>query len=351
MAKYTRILSIDGGGIRGIIPAQVLVSLEKLLQELTKDTNTRISDYFDLIAGTSTGGILTCALLVPALDVNGKPTDRPEFTASDALDLYVQNGDDIFDVGIFKKISSLGGIADEKYSAKGLEKVLEEYFGNLLLSQLLKPCLVTTYDIKHRRAMFFTQHDAISEPDSNFLVRDLCRATSAAPTFFEVARIKSTSRKAYPTVDGGIFANNPSLCAYAEARAATILGNPEAKDMVILSLGTGNYEKSYTHKEVKDWGSIGWIGPLISMMMSGVSETVDYQLRQIFDTTSDQDHYLRLQLSRLDENGVPDPNIPDFDYELDNASAENIEKLVRAGNYLAVREKQKLTKFAELLLQ
>src|SRR5207253_3171898 len=128
---------IDGGGIRGIIPGRVLVFLEEKLQEISGDSNTRISDAFDLIAGTSTGGILTCLYLCP-----DSGSSRPRFSAAQAVDLYLQNGDDIFDVSIWKRISSVGGVADEKYSAAPLGKVLHDYFGDLQLSQLLKPCLV-----------------------------------------------------------------------------------------------------------------------------------------------------------------------------------------------------------------
>ncbi|HEY0456787.1 MAG TPA: patatin-like phospholipase family protein, partial [Verrucomicrobiae bacterium] len=148
-----RILSIDGGGIRGIIPGQVLVSLEAKLQQLTNDPNKRIADVFDLIAGTSTGGILTCLYLCP--DEN----KRPKFSATDAVNLYLQNGDDIFDVSIFKQITSLGGIADEKYSAVPLERILAKYLAELKLSELLKPCLVTSYDINRRQAKFFNSAD------------------------------------------------------------------------------------------------------------------------------------------------------------------------------------------------
>src|SRR3954471_2747681 len=105
-----RILSIDGGGIRGIIPGQVLVALEQKLQRLSGKPELRIADAFDLIAGTSTGGILTCLYLCP-----DEKTGKPKFTAAAAVDLYLQNGDNIFDVSVWKALGSVGGIADEKY--------------------------------------------------------------------------------------------------------------------------------------------------------------------------------------------------------------------------------------------
>src|SRR3954462_11448006 len=128
------ILSIDGGGIRGIIPGQVLVAVEEAIQAATGDSTKRIADVFDMVAGTSTGGILACLYLCPG-DGN-----RPKFSAKDAVNLYLQNGDDIFDVSIFKKIASLGGVADEKYDADVLEKTLTRYLGDVRLSQLLRPC-------------------------------------------------------------------------------------------------------------------------------------------------------------------------------------------------------------------
>jgi patatin-like phospholipase/acyl hydrolase len=118
-----RILSIDGGGIRGIIPGQVLVSLEQKLQQLSGDPNRRIAEAFDMVAGTSTGGILTCLYLYP--DANGKP----KFSAADAVDLYLLNGGDIFDVSIFKSIASLGGLTDDKVFSRAAGKGSSEVLG------------------------------------------------------------------------------------------------------------------------------------------------------------------------------------------------------------------------------
>ncbi len=97
--KLTRILSIDGGGIRGILPGQILVSLEKILKTLDNNPDAHIADYFDLIAGTSTGGILSCMYLSPDKD---RP-DRPRFSAQKAVELYLDRGDEIFDISFWQK--------------------------------------------------------------------------------------------------------------------------------------------------------------------------------------------------------------------------------------------------------
>ena len=145
--KITRVLSIDGGGIRGILPGQILVKLENILQKKTDNDQACIADYFDLLAGTSTGGILICLYLCPDDPEASKP--RPRFSAKEAVELYLERGDEIFDVSLWQKVKSAGGLTDEKYSADELEEALEDYLQDLWLSDLLKPCLVTAYDIRH----------------------------------------------------------------------------------------------------------------------------------------------------------------------------------------------------------
>jgi len=137
---------------------------------------------------------------------------------------------------------------------------------------------------------FFKQQRAKVDPGAEFMVRDVARATSAAPTYFECAKVTSFNNTSYPLIDGGVLVNNPALCAYAEARTMTFdqlrpgvfengSDKPTGKDMIMFSLGTASSSKSHSYKDVKDWGMVEWIQPLIAIMMSGVSDTVDYQLR------------------------------------------------------------------------
>ncbi len=332
MANYTRILSIDGGGIRGVIPGQIIATVEKRLKELSGNPSASISDYFDLIAGTSTGGILTCAYLIP--DKSGK---RPKFNADEVVDLYMEHGDEIFEIPFFHKAKTLGGVLDEKYPSDGIEETLQDYFGDVKLSELLKPCLVTSYDIKRRNAHFFTQQDA-HDPAYDFYVKDVARATSAAPTYFECARVKSMTNVNYPLIDGGVFVNNPTLCAYSEAR--NLNSKPTAKKMAILSIGTGFSKKFYSYKEAKDWGMVEWIKPLIDIMMSGVSETVDYQLAQIFDAIEAPDQYLRINT----------PLPADVNPEMDDASMENLLALKEQGTYIAEKNSENIDGFIKNFL-
>ena len=337
-SKLTRILSIDGGGIRGIIPGQILVALEKKLQQLDNNPKGKIADYFDMIAGTSTGGILACIYLSP----EKAGSKKPRFSAKEAVDLYLERGDEIFDISFWHKIKSAGGVMDEKYAADELEDALNDYMGELKLSELIKPCLVSSYDIKRRKAHFFTQHDATTNAH-NYLVKEVARATSAAPTYFEVAKVKSLSNITYPLIDGGVFVNNPTLCAYAEARKLKFdqfRQKPTAKNMLIFSLGTGTTNKPYYYNKAKDWGMVEWIKPIIDIMMSGVAETVDYQLKQIYEAVGTPKQYLRIS-----------PELGNANADMDDASLENLKALKEAGEKSAIKHDKDLTKMAEMLIE
>lgn len=311
-----KILSIDGGGIRGIIPGQILVHLERELQKDTEDPTARLAEYFDFMAGTSTGGILVSLLLAPS----EKDPKKARFSAQEAVDLYIQHGNNIFDLDIWQEITSGKGVLDEKYDEKELVALLEKYFGDLRLSQLIKPCIISSYDIERRKAHFFAQQDLdLLGQGGDFFVKDVCRATSAAPTYFEASKIKSVSGVSYALIDGGVFANNPTLCAYSEVRNAQ--GNPKAKDMFIVSIGTGSQHQEYPYKKARNWGSIGWIRPVIDIMMAGASETTDYHLTKMYTAVDAPENYIRLQPADMRHANL----------EMDNASKENIAALVEVG--------------------
>ncbi|MGV3704464.1 MAG: patatin-like phospholipase family protein [Arcticibacter sp.] len=311
-----KILSIDGGGIRGVIAGQIVVAIEKELQRKSGNREARVAQYFDFFSGTSTGGILTCLYLCPDLEIPSKP----RFSAEQAVELYVRYGGEIFDRSLVQRVVSADGILDEKFSKTALEQYLNEYFGDLKLSKLLKPCIVTAYDVQRRRTHFFAQHDYARKGDSaDFLVKDVCRATSAAPTYFEATLVKSLSGVSYPLIDGGVFANNPAQCAYSEIRNAE--GSPTARNMFLVSIGTGSENKPYDYDKVKNYGAVGWIKPVIDIMMSAAAETTHYHLTKMFSAMGNGANYVRIQPS----------NIGRAHYEMDDASPENIQNLVEVG--------------------
>jgi patatin-like phospholipase/acyl hydrolase len=292
------VLSIDGGGIRGIIPATILTEIEAR-------TGKRISQLFDIIAGTSTGGILALGFVKP----KEHGSKEPAYTGVDMIEMYEKYGNLIFPK---RRLSKLGKIFRSEYPTTGLENMLETYFGDARLKDALSTVVVTSYDIENRMAFFFRSSNAkiarIQE-SYDFPMKSVARATSAAPTYFPPAKIPKgvPSAEYWNLIDGGVFANNPAMCAYVEALGV----NPEA-EICVVSLGTGaTVPTSYAVKADK-WGLAGWARPIITITMEGPGNTVDYQLTRLLDTRD----YYRFQ-TQVDEDSAI----------LDNASPANIQRL------------------------
>ncbi|OJF93894.1 patatin-like phospholipase family protein [Pararhizobium antarcticum] len=330
MARTRFILSIDGGGIRGLIPAIVLAALEKRLDGRPLHT------CFDMIAGTSTGGIIAAGLTCPHKD---DPT-KPACTTADLVSLYRNEGAEIFSRTIWSGLLNIGGWNDQRYDAGPLEEKLLRILGRKArLSDCLDgtTVLMTAYEIEARCAVFLTNADA---ENANYLYWQAARATSAAPTYFEPARVDNPSHarnklpKILSLIDGGVFANDPVLAAYVEARKKG--WEKDGDTIVILSLGTGSQNRPYSYQEVKDWGAVGWINPargapIISILMQGQASTAAYQANKLLNenppsmktlsTAVSTDNAASLNYFRID--GI----LEDGNDNLDDASAKNIGKL------------------------
>jgi uncharacterized protein len=275
-----KMLSIDGGGIRGLIPAMVLAEIERR-------TGKRIVEMFDLVAGTSTGGILALGLTKPGQG------GKPEYTAKKLIDLYETEGDKIFSMPVWHRVHSGWGLAEEKYPSEGIEEVAKEYFGDVHLAEALTEVLVTAYEIERRGPWFFKRRHAL-DPAQGFdpFMRDVARATSAAPTYFEPIQLKVGSLGNRAFIDGGVHSNNPAMCAYVEARKI----HPEENDFLVVSLGTGEPTREMHYEEVKGWGLALWAQPILNVVFDGVSDTVDYQLQELLSTEEgDARRYYRFQ--------------------------------------------------------
>ena len=343
MKKKIRILSLDGGGIRGIITCVILKYIEEQLRKLDHP-EAKIGDYFDLIAGSSTGGLITALLLFPNTEGNAK------FSIQEALELYAKKGDAIFNVRFWEQLLNPFGLFNEKISQKHLEKQLAEVFGTTQLKDLVKPSLITAYDIQSRKAKFFCSHEA-HVPLENFHLKDVCRATSAAPTYFEPAKIKSLYNQEHILVDGGVYANNPALCAFAEARKlpfSELLNDhekvdyPKVNDLILVSIGTGQVLKPYAFKDFENAGKLKWISPLIDILLTANAETVDYYLEQMFASLGprNQKNYHRLM-----------PDLRNASPEMDDTSSKNIEALIQAGLTYVDENREVLETIAKKLVR
>lgn len=321
--KPVRILSIDGGGIRGIIPALVLSRLEAIAQK-------PVAQLFDLIAGTSTGGILALGLTLPARD----NSSEPKYSASDLVSLYTEDGPEIFSRSLWRRAISVDGLTDQKFTSKGIEDTLKSRFQDTALRDALVPVLVTAYEIERRKPFLFRSLYAQNPPRPDetfdFPMWQVARATSAAPTYFEPFLLKTQGPdESYALVDGGVYANNPGMCAWADARAQY-----PRRPIVMLSLGTGELTRPILHDEAKDWGLAGWARPVLDVMFDGVSNVVDHQLQQLLGP-----QYYRFQTT-LNEG---------YD-DMDNASRTNLKMLRLQAEELVARSEGKLHELAQMLV-
>lgn len=316
MSRKFRILSIDGGGIRGIIPAMVLAEIERR-------TGKPVCELFDLIAGTSTGGILALGLTKPRPD----DLSRPQYAAKDLLRLYETEGHRIFSTSLLHRMFSLGNILDKKYLSEPFDEVLAEFFGEAKLSEALTPVIIPSYEIELRTAFFFKSQNAKGKTtppgkkreDYDFLMRDVARATSSAPTYFEPELIREgllpecinkegaddapVEEDAYTLIDGGTYANNPAMCAVAEAISATKF-KCNLSDLFMVSLGTGEQKRPINYREAKGWGVLGWAQPILSVVFHGVSDTVNYQTNLILNEQGGRKRHHRLQIQLDKGNGI-----------------------------------------------
>jgi len=259
MATF-RILSLDGGGIRGIIPTI-------LLQRLNADKSlSGWLDSVDLIAGTSTGGLIALGL---ANKVN----------LQDLRNIYEAKGPKVFDDSWLDNLVNLGQVAGAQYDNKNLEKELKSLFGQTTLAQLKKKVLITSFDLDNEsenpderswKPKVFHNFPGDDSDGAEFAYK-VGLYTSAAPTFFP-------SVDGY--VDGGVYANNPSMCALAQSQDRRIGNRPGLDEVVLFSLGTGTSLIYIKDKRV-DWGYAQWAKPLVSLMMDGVSGIAHFQCRTI----------------------------------------------------------------------
>jgi patatin-like phospholipase/acyl hydrolase len=326
VADVFKVLSIDGGGIRGIIPAMVLAEIEER-------SGKPIAETFDLIAGTSTGGILALGLAMPG------DSGKPRYAARDLIELYEDEGASIFS----GRAGTIRNLFEERYPSAGVEEVLKEYFGDARLKDALTRVFVTSYEIQLRAPFFFRSERAKGDSDYDFPMREVARATSAAPTYFEPAKVESRGPvEYYALVDGGVFANNPAMCAYVEATG--ILEErgsvaPGESDILVVSLGTGQLTDRLRYEKVTGWGLMEWARPLIDVVFDGVSDTVDFQLKQLLPRGEDGlRRYCRFQSELVEVSDA-----------MDDVTPENMRDLKLLAQTMIDSEEERLSELYEVL--
>ncbi len=368
-----RILSLDGGGIRGIVAAKILAAIEKQIQQ-------PLNQYFNLIAGTSTGSILAASIAI------GRSSEE-------IVELYKQESSIIFPYSSLFSLQRIPlilkyGLSAPKYSDEGLIQVLKGNFGEIRLFDVLSPLLlIISYDTISRQPIIFKSWRQ-DKDYGNVPLWEVCVCSASAPTYFPahkldrrvdgtvqnasadtiilnenaspvndiynntqiritsgtgsgqsrtIIKYEGLTRRAlvdtvwikipdnsstysiktiYSAIDGGVAANNPSASAVAEA----LRFGYAIEEISILSIGTGDRTRVISYEQAREWGLAEWAQPLIGVLFDGSSSIYEYITKQIM-----HNRLLRLQF-KLDRQ-LTGKRLSD---DIDDVSEENINNLIEA---------------------
>ncbi len=328
-AKPFRILSVDGGGIRGLISVLVIDEIENRLGKKL-GRKVRITDYFHLFAGTSTGGLIALALTAPE-----------EVSASDLASFYTEDGPKIFHRDLSRKLSTLWGFIGPKYSSVPLREAVKRRLGQSKVSEAVRDLLVTSYDMNRSEPYFFKRWRAIENPEErDFAIAEAALSTAAAPTYFPSHGIEDRA-----LVDGGVFAANPVIAAIAEAlgRQSDPPAELEPHDLFAVSIGTGEFETGFSQGEVSKWGKLGWVAgnadepPILGAMLGGASDGADYWAHMLLNHTPGADipkpeqlgrgpRYFRLQAKLAESIAMDDASKETLTVRLPDAAKQLIDE-------------------------
>ncbi|KAF8667669.1 hypothetical protein HU200_052876 [Digitaria exilis] len=344
VGERVTILTIDGGGIRGLIPATVLAHLEKKLQDLEDRPEARLADYFDYIAGTSTGGLIAAMLAGPAPG-EGR---RPLFAAKEIESFYTKHGPRIFPQKWCGLAAGIAAVWGPKYDGEYLRDVVRGTLGKTRVRNTLTNVIIPTFDVRLLQPIIFSTRDAKITPSKNVLLSDVCIGSSAAPTYLPAHYFwtKNANRadREYHLIDGGVAANNPTMVAMTTITEEIILAAEEEKKatnndvlkafkeghgrFLVLSIGTGlRSEEVLTANACSKWGLLGWLWkkggmkPIIDIFMAASSDLVDFHVAVKFKLFGSEKNYLRIQDSKLCGATAA----------VDSATPENMRKLVEIG--------------------
>ncbi|KAL6594063.1 hypothetical protein ACP70R_048964 [Stipagrostis hirtigluma subsp. patula] len=335
--RRVTVLTMDGGGIRGVIPGTILAFLEARLQELD-GPDARLADYFDCIAGTSTGGLIAAMLATPGED------KRPLFAAKDINPFYFNNGPRIFPQkrGLGAAMASMASLTGPRYKGKYLRSKIRSMLGETRVRDTLTNVVIPTFDVRLLQPIIFSTYDAKSIPLKNALLSDVCIGTSAAPTYlpahyFQTQDASSGKEREYNLIDGGVAANNPTMIAMTQITKKMMAKEREelfpvkpadCGQFLVLSIGTGSTSDQglYTARQCSRWGIMSWLrnrgmAPIIDIFMAASSDLVDIHAAVMFQSLHSNRYYLRIQDNSLHGAAAT----------VDRATPENMRALVGIG--------------------
>lgn len=302
--KKFKILCLDGGGVRGIISSRIL-------QEIEEKTGKPISQLFDLIVGTSTGGLIAIALTIP----DSRNTKIPKYSAKDMVALYLNQSQKIFSQSIFRKLTTGGGLWGAKYDRDGIDAVIQDICENTMLSATITPIAIVSYSLDLSSPHIWTTNAAKNNKLHDYKLFDIGGATSAAPTYFPPKIIQGNDSTTMYEADGGLYANNPETVGMVEA--LKYAPNLTPNDIIIVSIGTGVAKLETNADQLNDPGVIGWFlkANLMDIMFNANSEWAEIETKNFYTST------IRLQITLPENYG-----------KMDNCTSENLEGLLNITN-------------------
>ena len=297
--KKFKVLVLEGGGVKGLLAVLILKEVERL-------TGKKVHQLFDLIVGTSTGGLIASALTASRFGY------EPSLNIEDLENIYMNETQAIFPQKGF--IQDLRALFTSRYSTKPRSKVFKNYLKEFKLSSTLVPIIIPSYDLEENQPIFFkTRYTDETKKDP--LLYDICMAASAASTYFKPHRFNYDGRDVR-CIDAGLYINNPSLAAIFElSKHYKEYGLDEysSEDMMMLSIGAGIGSIKPKHKD--RWGTVRLIGDVIKVMFNGQARTTEYGITELLTPGN----YLRVEFQLDPEHS-----------EMDNSSPENMEYLADA---------------------
>ncbi len=396
------VLSLCGGGVRGLITAAILKEIEQRLMRKLSTFNVRIADFYDLIAGTSAGGFLTSLLLAPL------SSEHKTLSAEEIYQIFYDAT-----VNIFLLAEHGEPLRDPELCSKNINNILNKIFGKMELKDLLKPSLITAYEPNREWLSFFKQHYAQRVPEYNFFLSDVVAATFSMPVHFNPVKTRSFSdnivrRESFSSIiskpkiqetlleelvkknivntkgeiliemdlscreklglssgftplenyiydiierianpkmlfiDGSMFANNPSMSALIEIHniANTKKSN---KNVTLLSLGTG-INQIYHEYNVQDKDKL--TSKLLNMLFTSSEKLSHFQTYITFETSKATDNYIHLNPVIMSSGHS---NLPT--YSINDIRPENIKTLLSITESYIKAIDHKLDDYVEHLIK
>ncbi len=316
-----RVLSLEGGGVRALITCRLLMFLEEKLRRIS-GSDVRLADFFDLIVGTSTGGVL--ALLHAGSNLSA---------AQIALEFSAHIGASIPEPPLVSLL--LTGFVHRTPQIKG--RLLAE-IGKKKLSEIDIPCLVPVFDLTRHEPLLLGSHLARQKAHPDMTIKDVALAAVSVPLFFPPYELKMASGEKAFLIDGCLFAPNPAALALEEAQNMSSAGLLTS-EICLLSLGNGVSRRAAGNP--LDWKIPRWIVESIEIPMMASASLVDKSLHQLFRRVGFPRQYLRIDADLAEYAERP--------FRMDDTSPATLAELERIGDLIAQAHESQLEEFAQLL--